>query len=95
MRDRFLAAWRTTAQALFALLLTWGANHGLHIDQHWSAPVEIALIGSGAGAWAVLVHWLQSTKGNRWWARLARFAGRVLVLGAKALPSYTTPAASP
>jgi hypothetical protein len=95
MRDRFIALWRTAAQALFALLLAWAANHGLHIDPHYSGLVEIAVIGAGAGVWAALTHWLQSAQGTTWWARAARLVGRVLVLGAAAVPSYTLPASPP
>jgi hypothetical protein len=92
MRDRFLALWRTGAQAGFALLLTVLVNHGIHIPDAYSGYVQVALIGAGAGVWAVGTHWLQSRTGNQWYNRLARFAGRVLVLGAGALPTYTPPA---
>lgn len=88
MRDRFLAAWRTAAQALFALLLGWLAGHGLNIPPAWSGLVEIAVIGVGAGVWAGVTHWLQSQTGDGWWARLARAAARVLLLGADAPPTY-------
>lgn len=94
MRDRFLALWRTAAQAFFALLLGWLANRGLHIDDRFSSAVELAVIGAGAGVWAFVTHWLQSLTGNAWYAKLGRFVGRVLVLGAGALPSYTQPSAA-
>jgi hypothetical protein len=88
MRDRFLALWRTAAQAIFALTLAWLANRGLHIDPHYSGMVEIAVIGVGAGVWAYGTHWLQSRTGNDWRPRACRSIGRILVLGAAALPSY-------
>lgn len=91
MHDRFIAAWRTAAQALFALLIAWLTNRGLHIDEHWTSIVELAVIGAGAGVWAMLVHTLQSQAGDQWYKRLARAAGRVLVLGATAVPSYAPP----
>lgn len=94
MRDRFLAAWRTAAQALFALLVAWAANRGLHVDRQWTAPLELAAIGAGAGVWAYGTHWLQSRTGKAWWARAARGLGRVLVLGAGSVPVYP-PAGSP
>lgn len=91
MRDRFLALWRTAAQAGFSLTLAYLVGHGIHINAHWSSVVEVAVIAGGAGVWAYGTHWLQTRTGNRWWAKLARGAGRVLVLGAAALPSYATP----
>jgi hypothetical protein len=91
MRDRFLLAWRTGAQLLFALLLAWLVGRGITIPQEWSAPVELAAIAAGAGVWAAGTHWLQTRTGNSWWPRLARFVGRVLVLGPAALPQYTDP----
>jgi hypothetical protein len=92
MRDRFLVLWRTGAQVFFALLLAWLIKRGITIPDSLSGPAEIALIGAGAGAWAAGTHWLQTRTGDRWWAKLARAAGRVLVLGAGALPQYTEPA---
>jgi hypothetical protein len=77
MRDRFL----------LAVLL----RRGITIPEEWSAPVLAALIGLGAGVWAAGTHWLQTRAGKGWWPRLARFVGRVLVLGPAALPQYTDP----
>ena len=91
MRDRFLILWRTAAQAGFALLLVWLVKRGITIPDDWSGPVELALIGAGAGVWAAGTHWLQTRTGNAWYAKLARGVGRVLVLGAGALPQYTDP----
>lgn len=88
MRDRFLALWRTTAQALLPLLLAVLANHGVHVPDTLAGWALAAAIGLGAGVWAFGTHWLQSRTGNNPGARLARFVGRVLVLGAGALPSY-------
>ncbi len=93
MRDRFLAAWRTAAQALFALVVAWLAGRGIHVSGQFGGLVEVVVMAAGAGLWAAAVHWLQSQTGSQWWARPARFVGRVLVLGAAALPSY--PAAAP
>jgi hypothetical protein len=93
MRDRFLALWRTGAQALFVLVLATLVNHGIHIPPAWSGVAEAALIAAGAGVWAAVTHWLQSQTGTQWWAVAARVLGRVLVLGAGALPTYTQPAA--
>lgn len=95
MRDRFLAAWRTAAQAVFALLLAWLANRGLHIDPHWSGLAEIALIGAGAGVWAGVTHWLQSQTGPAWWAVAARTVARILLLGATNPPTYTPTGSAP
>ena len=88
MRDRFLVAWRTAAQAGFALLLAWLVGRGIHIPQAWSAWAELALIAAGAGVWAAGVHWLQSQTGDAWWAKAARLIGRIAVLGPTALPQY-------
>jgi hypothetical protein len=92
MRDRFLVAWRTGAQVLFALLLAWLVGKGINIPESLSGPAELAVIAIGAGVWAALVHWLQSREGDGWAARLARAVGRVLVLGPGALPTYAKPA---
>jgi hypothetical protein len=92
VRDRFLAAWRTAAQAGFALALAWLVGRGIDIPPSWSGPVELALIAAGAGVWAAGTHWLQTRTGNTWWAKAARFVGRVAVLGVGALPQYTEPA---
>jgi hypothetical protein len=91
VRDRFLLAWRTGAQLLFALLLAWLVGRGIDIPASWSGPVELAVIAAGAGVWAAGTHWLQTRTGNSWYHRLARFVGRVLVLGPAALPQYTDP----
>lgn len=88
MRDRFLALWRTSAQALFTLLAAWLIGHGLNIGAHWSGFVELLVVAAGAGLWAAATHWLQSQTGDHWSAKLARYVGRVLVLGAGSLPDY-------
>jgi hypothetical protein len=93
MRDRFLALWRTAAQAIFALLLAWLIGHGIHIPPSVEGPAELVVIGLGAGVWAYGTHWLQSRTGGDWRARFLRGLGRVLVLGAGALPTY--PPATP
>lgn len=93
MKDRFLALWRTGAQAGFALLLAVLVKHGIHIPSSYAGYVEVAVIGAGAGVWAFGTHWLQSRTGNQWYNQVARSVGRVLVLGAGSLPSYTPPAA--
>lgn len=94
MRDRFLAAWRTAVQAFLPLLIAVLANHGIRIPATAAGWAQTALIGAGAGVWAWGTHWLQTRTGNTPWARAARFAGRVLMLGGKALPTYPA-AASP
>lgn len=95
MRDRFLALWRTAAQAGLAMLLLVLANHGVHVPDTVQGWILAALIGFGAGLWAYGTHWLQSRQGNDWRARACRVIGRILVLGAGALPTYDTPAAPP
>jgi hypothetical protein len=95
MRDRFLAAWRTAAQTAIPLLLTVLLHRGIHVPDQLSGWLETALIGAGTGVWAAMTHWLQSRTGPHWWDTLARGVGRVLVLGAKALPTYATPPGTP
>lgn len=92
MRDRFLAAWRTAAQALFALLLAWLVGRGIHVPDDLSGPLELAVIAAGAGVWAALTHWLQSRTGPAWYDRVARAVARVLLLGAGTAPQYTATA---
>lgn len=92
MRDRFLAAWRTAAQAVFALLVAWLAGRGIRIPEQVSGLVEVALIGLGAGVWAGLLHWLESQTRPGWWAAGCRAVVRVLLLGAPSGPaSYPAP----
>ena len=93
MRDRFLAAWRTGAQVAIPLLLAVLAHNGLRVPDTAAGWTATALIGLGAGVWAAGTHWLQTRTGSNSWARVARAVGRVLVLGAAALPHYAAPAA--
>lgn len=92
MRDRFLAAWRTAVQVTLPLLIAVLANHGIKVPDSLAGAAQTAAIGAGAFVWAWGTHWLQTRTGASRWARLARFAGRVLMLGAKALPKYVVPA---
>jgi hypothetical protein len=91
MRDRFLAAWRTAAQAAIPLLLAVLINHGIHAPDQLAGWAETALMGAGTGVWAAGTHWLQTRTGTHWWDALARGVGRVLVLGSTVLPTYSIP----
>ncbi len=91
MRDRFLAAWRTGVQTFLPLLIAVLANHGVKVPDTLTGWAQTGLIAAGAFIWSWTTHWLQTRTGASLWARAARLAGRVLMLGGKALPTYSVP----
>ena len=90
-RDRFLVAWRTGMQALFALTVAWLVGHGIRVDPQLSGWLELAAVAAGAGVWAGVTHWLQTRTGSAWWAVTARTVARWLLAGPAAAPTYPAP----
>jgi hypothetical protein len=88
MPNAVMLWWRTLAGTLGGLLITWIASHGLALPDTAREYVIGALVGVGVTAYVAVSHWCQTRTGTSPWARVARWAGRVMVAGAGAVPTY-------
>lgn len=93
MPPRLRAALAAGVHALVVLVVAVAATRGLHIPDSIAGYLDTAAVAAGVSAWSLGLHWLATRKGNSWTARTARYAAKILTLGAGTLvPAKPVPA---
>ncbi len=91
VNDQVTALLRTLWPMLVGHLLAWllvgtGAL-GLDVDPVWAQQTSGWVV---SGVVYVAGRWLEGRTGDRWWSRLGRWAGAML-LGSRTQPTYQRP----
>lgn len=97
MTALLVSALRTAAQGIWAYLVTRAATAGVTLPgwaENWF--VETVVVAGVLGLITYVIRWLESRTGDSFWAKAARWAGQILMLGLSAKqPVYASPTDSP
>lgn len=85
MPPRLRAALAAGVHALVVLIVAVAATRGLHIPDSVAGYLDTAAVAAGVSAWSLGLHWLATRKANGVPARAARYAAKILTLGAGTL----------
>lgn len=92
--QRLMFLWRHTAHVVVGAVVAYlVAKFGLGVSAETQTLAETLLFGAGISAYGWVQHWLETRTGTAWWARAARGAARLMVLGAPGVVAYGPPAA--